>query len=274
LIYYALHIIKKKVSLFLGKSVQNRADFPGKRECLRDFPGKWERGAQNGHFSPESGKAGVPFPGNWERGVLTEGYRRCYFCPRCRENSVARHRQKTKTHKIQVIMKKLSLLIAIILLTTMWTSCQKEKFKPDYHVDVFRCKVNGEDWAAFCPGAGLWGCEPIDCQYLWKNSKAFELGAVRTSHDNSVNQSIKIYIPRSDFGENELVFITRAFKDWNKLPGCRFFNLDTTSVRLLTILEEDNINHLIKGTFEFTAINECQDTIRITDGYFHVNYRF
>ena len=66
----------------------------------------------------------------------------------------------------------------------------------------------------------------------------------------------------------------RIYTDWNKPSGCRFHDLDTTAVRRLTILEVDTINYLIKGTFEFTAINECVDTVRITDGYFHVNFRF
>ncbi len=50
--------------------------------------------------------------------------------------------------------------------------------------------------------------------------------------------------------------------------------MDTTLVRRLNILEVDTVNFLIKGTFEFTTINECNDTMHITDGFFHVNFRF
>jgi len=174
-------------------------------------------------------------------------------------------------------MKNLRLPILMILLATIWSSCLKEKFKPDYHVDVFRCKVNGEEWVATCPGAGLWGCEPIDCQYYWKDSKAFEISAVRKLHDNSMDQSIKLYAPRSQMGINDLAMIRRAFKDWNKPDNCGFYNLDTLSSNILNILEVDTINYIIKGTFEFTAIDEfgtCRDTVRFTDGFFHVNYRF
>lgn len=171
-------------------------------------------------------------------------------------------------------MKKLSLLIASILLITLWISCQKERYNPDYHVDVFRCKVNGEEWVATCTGSALWGCDAIDCQYFWKDTKSISISAVRRLNNDSTYQSMRLYKYNSDIGLNQLDFTTREYTDWNKISGCRLHNLDTNDIRNITILEVDTINYRIKGTFEFTAINECQDTIRITDGYFHVNYRF
>ncbi len=170
-------------------------------------------------------------------------------------------------------MNKLTILL--IALLSLASSCQKdEPFTPDWHVDVFRCKVNGVDWKPECQSDPLFGCDAVDCQYYWKDTKTFEISAISRSYDNSIDQSIGIASKYATIGDNFLGLSLREYKDWNKLPGCRFHDLDTTTSRRLTILEVDTLKYLIKGTFEFTAINECQDTMRITDGYFHVNYRF
>jgi len=171
-------------------------------------------------------------------------------------------------------MKTIRFLLAITILAGVSFSCRKDRIQPDYHVDVLRCKVNGEEWVATCPGAGLWGCEPIDCQYYWKDIKSFEIFAIRKLHDNTVDQSIKLYIPKSTIGINEIVYFSRSFKDWNQPSGCRFYKLDTTQMNILNIISVDTSDYIIKGNFEYTAINDCNDTLRITDGFFHVSYRF
>jgi len=100
---------------------------------------------------------------------------------------------------------------------------------------------------------------------------------INQSFDKSTNQSIGFSKYSTIIGDNDIQFRLRAFKDWNKPGNCGFYDLDTSSARKLTILEVDTVNFLIKGTFEFTAMdhyNECKDTVRITDGFFHVNFRF
>ncbi len=159
-----------------------------------------------------------------------------------------------------MIMKYLTILL--IALLSLASSCQKEDpFPPeDYHKDIFR-----------------FGCDAVDCQYYWKDTKTFEISAVNKSFDGNENQSIGIASVFAALGDNELGLSLREYKDWNKPGNCGFYDLDTTSTRRLTILEVDTINYLIEGTFEFTAIDhyeDCKDTIHITDGYFHVNFRF
>ncbi len=83
-----------------------------------------------------------------------------------------------------------------------------------------------------------------------------------------------MYKYKSTLGDNLLQLTKEEYIDWNKPSDCRFHDLDTTATRRLTILEVDTVKFLIKGTFEFTAINECQDTMHISDGFFHVNFRF
>ncbi len=168
-------------------------------------------------------------------------------------------------------MNNLLLLLTTLLLALL-AGCKKEE--PTYHRDIFRCKVNGEEWVATCPSDGLFGCKPIDCQYYWKDTKGFEIAGINRSFQNEIYQSMSFSRYTTIIGENLIPFRKSIFKDWNKHDNCIGHDLDTTSVRRLTILEVDTVNFLIKGTFEFTAINACQDTMRITDGFFHINFRF
>ncbi len=173
-------------------------------------------------------------------------------------------------------MKYISLFLIAIL--SLASSCQKEDpFTPDGHVDEFRCKVNGVEWTPNCQSDPLFGCDAIDCQYYWKDTKGFEISAVNISFDKSTNESIHFFVRPAELGNSEMIFLSREYKNWNKPGNCGFYDLDTTTTRRLTIFEIDTVNYLIKGSFEFTAIDQygnCKDTIQITDGYFHVNYRF
>lgn len=172
-------------------------------------------------------------------------------------------------------MKYITILLIASL--SLASSCQKEDpFPPeDYHKDIFRCKVNGVEWTPHCISDPLFGCDAVDCQYYWKDTKGIELSAVNRSSDNSEYQTMRFYTrPALPNQIHNIWYLSEEFTDWNKPSGCRFHDLDTTAIRRLTILEVDTVKYLIKGSFEFTAINECQDTVQITDGYFHVNYRF
>jgi hypothetical protein len=166
--------------------------------------------------------------------------------------------------------------LAVLLLPVLLASCQKEDPAPTYHKDIFRCKVNGVEWAATCPSDGLFGCEPIDCQYYWKDTKTFEISALN-ERDNGMTNTSMSFAGYGYLGDNIVLSLKRNFKDWNKPGNCGFYDLDTTQIRRLAILEVDTVNFLIKGTFEFSAIDnysDCKDTVKITDGYFHVNFRF
>ncbi len=167
------------------------------------------------------------------------------------------------------------LALLLITMISVASSCQKEEPKtPSWHADVFRCKVNGVEWTSKCVSDPLFGCNAIDCQYYWKDTKTISLRATRRLANNSIYQGLRLYRYKSKIGDNHLQLTTEQYLDWNKPSACIGHDMDTTSVRRLTILEVDTVNFLIKGTFEFTAINNCQDTMRITDGFFHVNFRF
>ncbi len=171
-------------------------------------------------------------------------------------------------------MKYLALLL--ITMISLATSCQKENPKtPDnWHKDVFRCKVNGKDWIPKCVSDPLFGCNAVDCQYYFDN-KGFEIGAVRRIPLDSIQESIGLFARPILIGNNLTIFpAENNFVNMKNKSGCRFYTINPNLSYTIMIFEIDTVKFLIKGAFEFSAINNCQDTVRITDGFFHVNFRF
>ena len=66
--------------------------------------------------------------------------------------------------------------------------------------------------------------------------------------------------------------------DLSMVGNCGRYELDTSKLNILNILEIDTINQVIKGEFDFYAIDDydgCDSAkVHITDGYFDVIYRF
>jgi hypothetical protein len=91
-------------------------------------------------------------------------------------------------------MKYLNLLLTAIIFLGWLSGCKKEDTSPTYHKDIFRCKVNGVEWVATCPSDGLFGCKPIDCQYYWRDTKGFEIGAIRRNDNKSIFPVIHNYM--------------------------------------------------------------------------------
>jgi len=68
---------------------------------------------------------------------------------------------------------------------------------------------------------------------------------------------------------NNIIPNNRIFKDRSLESGCINYSLDTLSSRLITIDTIDFTHGLVRGRFEFTAKNLCDDTKEIT-GEFHL----
>ncbi len=187
------------------------------------------------------------------------------MAPRNFASSIRNNTTKTKSMKNFILLT--TLLLALL------TGCKKEE--PTYHRDIFRCKVNGVEWVAACPSDGLFGCEPIDCQYYWKDTKGFEQIAQRTNSDRTISDAILLF--KSNYlglGQNNLQPTSGDFRRFTNISGCKMYSIDTSSSHSVNILEIDTVRFLIKGTFEFVSINSCFDTLKVTDGFFHVNFRF
>ncbi len=63
----------------------------------------------------------------------------------------------------------------------------------------------------------------------------------------------------------------RVFID-NDLGTCREYLSNWDSETAITILKLDKTERIISGTFDYTAHNDCGDTIRITEGRFDYEY--
>ena len=171
-------------------------------------------------------------------------------------------------------MKLLHLFTFTILLAIL-PGCRKEDPTPTYHKDIFRCKVNGVEWVATCPSDGLFGCKPISCQYYWRDDKGFEIGALRKDNIDTIMQSIGLFARPLQIGNNSTIYpLENNFVNMQNNTGCRYHTIDSDRANHIEILNIDTLNFIIEGLFEYTAINNCNDTVYITDGYFQVAFRF
>ncbi len=172
-------------------------------------------------------------------------------------------------------MPGLLILLALVGLTC--TNCNKEDDTQPKH-NTFRCKVNGQDWEAYTyKNTGIFGMGvqgPTDLQY-YDDTRSFSLGAIRELKDQSINQSMGISKGRDIWlGNNELPFRIKSFVNWLNPSGCRFYDLDTSKTNIINIINIDTENYTMEGTFKFTSVNDCRDTVHVTDGYFDLDYRF
>jgi len=171
--------------------------------------------------------------------------------------------------------RHLILSLFLLGLFGLLAGCQKEDPTPTYHKDIFRCKVNGVEWSATCPSTGLFGCEPIDCQYYWKDTKGFEIRALRRNNITSIRESIALFARPVVIGNNLTIFPRKNnFMNMKNSSDCIIYTIDSASTNYIDIVYIDTLNYLIEGSFEYTAINNCQDSVMVTDGYFFVTFRF
>ncbi len=85
---------------------------------------------------------------------------------------------------------------------------------------------------------------------------------------------MRLYRYNSAIGINELQYSSKDYSDYLNEAGCISYGIDTSFVKRLTILKIDTVNYTVLGTFEFTVLNQCSDTVKIEDGYFDLEYRF
>ncbi len=171
-------------------------------------------------------------------------------------------------------MKNMTFLFLLAILSIA-AACNKDDDQPNYHEDIVRCKVNGVEWEAFDyteGDIGGWGTGATDLRYD-ENEGWLTMVAVRALEDQSINQSINISARPAQIGNNEIFFKKREFKNWLNSSNCVYYNLDTLNHNEITIIEIDTINQIIIGEFEFSAFNDCGDTVYVTDGYFDIQYR-
>jgi hypothetical protein len=137
--------------------------------------------------------------------------------------------------------------------------------------NTFGCLVNGEVWRPYVEGANIWE-SAIYAKHDrgWVGCDQLLVGATKKYFSEvDISQEISVNVWCPVIGENEISFSKGRYRD---LRGCGEYYLDTLSLHTLIITKLDTINNIASGTFEFTAINdECQDTVKITQGRFDVD---
>ncbi len=138
---------------------------------------------------------------------------------------------------------------------------------------TFACLINGEVWK--WKGRNPWNGFPnLDTSY-WDPLNIFLIKAAKEINvaGEIKIQSMTLSSNPDTIGIYTLQFNQGIFVDYSQINvDCKAYELDTLQTHKLEILKLDKVNRIVSGTFEFTAINEC-DTLRITEGRFDDFYR-
>ncbi len=170
-------------------------------------------------------------------------------------------------------------LIYLLFTATLFlaTACDKEDdmtSDSSNNHDILRCKINGENWTP--AGGDLFITKPYDLQY-YNDEKFLVLSASNSIDEFPLNGGLSIFVKNINLGEHLLHKDDNSFSSHNNSNSdeCKYYDvIDSSFYSFINISELDTVNFIMKGTFESSIINECNDTLRYSDGYFDLHYRF
>ena len=181
-----------------------------------------------------------------------------------------------------------SLALSIFSLIILSSSCKKHTIPPGNQLSLlppatqtgantFGCLVNGQ---AFVPGGSLFSGSHLQCNYIYTSGGYYlNVAASYQSSDNSIKDI--------DFGTDSLAIVqgqTLTFKisahgnadalvDLITSTGNQNQYITNNAVSgQLTVTKFDQSNQIVSGTFYFNAINNVNDTVKVTDGRFDMPY--
>src|SRR6056297_1270641 len=170
------------------------------------------------------------------------------------------------------MMNKKPLYLSVLLsCVCLLTACEEEMPEPN-EWRVLEWTVDGERHKASCESEGLFGCTSLDVSYNLNNG-SFTIGG-GTAVDGFTS-TIYIYIYRGLKIRESILLGTydrMIYKKRDESAGCNEYKAINEDQRLLYISEIDSTNRIIEGYYEFEGVNDCQDTLRIEDGYFKVSF--
>jgi len=168
-------------------------------------------------------------------------------------------------------MKKL-IIISLTIITTL--SCCKEKDPdpcPTCPKTKFRCKIDGMDYTPYCEPDFIFGCTAVESQY-YNDVKSLEI----VSGNDKKGWTMAISKYGIKIGQNKLSLNGGGVTNKNIEGNCGRYDLDTSRINILTILDIDTINSIIEGEFDFYVVDNCEgcgkETLHVTEGYFKINY--
>lgn len=170
-----------------------------------------------------------------------------------------------------------------ICLTLILSACDERLPEPTTKgANIFACKVNGKSWI---PDASRsFNGKRLSLLYsnLFKPKMNFVLYATRITNKESTRIQLALEDVRTTgtqyfaYDTNpypaELHYKNHAVYTEYK-PGTADYMTNTRYTGSINFTRVDTINHIISGTFEFTAENTdgSGETIRVTDGRFDIN---
>jgi len=168
-------------------------------------------------------------------------------------------------------MKKL--IILSIAVFTLLSCCKKEDPDPcpTCPKTEFRCKIDGMDYVPYCEPDIIFGCTATRAQY-YNDTKSLEI----VSGNDKTNWSIAIRKHGLKIGKNVLSVRGGGVGNATAPGNCGSYDLDTTKLNILTILEIDTIKSIIEGEFDFYTFEDSEgcekESVHVTEGYFKVSY--
>lgn len=171
-------------------------------------------------------------------------------------------------------MKASIYLFALLLTCVLFisASCTKEENSCVQKNDcnILEWKVDGKKYKAECESGPLFGCDAVDCQY-YHDTKTLEFVGVGENGAVGVYKykSLIITGQNNTFGQHDKLNFRSRYNDNN----CIVYSLDTNSKYSFIINNVDTVSKYIEGEYSFTGINDCQDTVKVSDGYFKLSYR-
>ena len=131
------------------------------------------------------------------------------------------------------------------------------------------CYINGKPWV---PKPYIAISKPQFLEVVFDEARDNFFG-ILTRKDGSLKEQLSIFSYNTKLGNN--LMVTHNYQSFDNLSNpnnCVLYYLDTTKIRNLNITKIDKEKHVISGIFEFTAINNCKDTLMITKGRFDTLY--
>jgi hypothetical protein len=160
-----------------------------------------------------------------------------------------------------------------LALGLMMSGCTNEEPECTDCLGTFRCQINGEKWTPNCEGGGIvsgW-CKDIDCQY-YLDTKGLSIWVRNDSNNDRLSFNARGL--GAGLEAMPLTNLRREYKDYTR-GNCASYDLIQDLPNYIELTALDTVNYTVEGNFAFSVLGRCDgDTLHITDGYFHLSYRF
>ncbi len=182
---------------------------------------------------------------------------------------------KTIPHTLRPHTAALLLITCCILLLI---SCERDPYRhgePDLPPITMEGKntlgflLNGKVWVPYQDKPGIF----TPTLEAWIDGKHLRISARLKRSGQTQYQAFSVTIYPIDIGIHRITGSGYVFTDQFKVGlGCNYFKCKPEGTEI-DIIHFDETKRIVSGTFYFkNAINECGDTLQITEGRFDVRY--